>query len=106
MNERNETPDLTPAERAKLARLPREREPDRGLEQRVVDALRQEGLLQTARRPRLISLPLAMAAGILLFVFGWLAGATTGGREQTPDTRGAETTTTEPASEVRVVFWL
>jgi hypothetical protein len=76
--------ELTPAERDALARMPREMEPPRMLEERMVKALRAEGALTPARwsrwpMPRLFA---AAAAGLLLYLGGlatgqWLAARQT-----------------------------
>jgi hypothetical protein len=67
--------ELTPAERAKLAELSREKEPAASLEDRVVHAVQRDGFL--FRRPwyrRSIPVPLAAAAGFVLFALGAIAG--------------------------------
>ena len=71
--------DLTPEERAAMEALPRERQPDRSLEERTVRALRAEGLIQ---RPAVLRLPLpawgwlaASAAAVVLFVGGFALGS-------------------------------
>ena len=72
--------ELTPQERAALESLPREREPDPALEDRVVRALRAEGLL---RRPAVIHftpvprgwIAAAAAASVVLFAGGFALGS-------------------------------
>jgi len=70
--------DLTPEERQSLADLTRERRPPEDLEQRVVRALRAEGLLAPPRPLRLPRSPAwiatAAAASIALFVGGFALG--------------------------------
>lgn len=70
--------DLTEREREELNALPREARPRDGLEQRVVAALREEGLLL---RPMPLRLPIspawigaAVAASLVLFVGGIALG--------------------------------
>lgn len=70
--------ELSPNERDAFASLPRERATPRALEERVVDALRREGLVREprgARTPwwswRLVP---AMAAGLALFAGGVFVG--------------------------------
>jgi hypothetical protein len=68
--------ELTPAERAAFAALPRAAEPGRLLEERTVRSLRERGLVQQAVRagvPR-AWIAAAMAAGIALFACGITAG--------------------------------
>ena len=76
--------ELTPAERDALARMPRELEPPRMLEERTVKALRGEGALTPARWSRrpVPRLAVAAAAGLLLYLGGlatgqWLAARQT-----------------------------
>ena len=71
--------ELTPVERAAMEALPRERPPDRALEERVVRALRAQGLLE---RPAVLRLALpttgwlaAAAAAVVLFAGGFVLGA-------------------------------
>lgn len=72
--------DLTPDERDALGRLPRERVPPAHLEERVVGALRAEGLLGGAaaakggRWNRAGWLMAAAAAGLALFAGGTVVG--------------------------------
>ncbi|HEX2205945.1 MAG TPA: hypothetical protein VHG91_21700 [Longimicrobium sp.] len=61
--------ELTPEERAAFAALPREREPGRLLEERIVRNLRDNGLLQ-ARRPDAVE-----ARRRIRFPAQWIAGA-------------------------------
>jgi len=75
---------LSPAERAALAALPREREPSRLLEERTVETLRRETLL---RRQRGIDphapfgwLAAGLAAALALFVSGVAVGQWLGTR--------------------------
>jgi len=71
--------ELTPEERAAMDALPRERPPDRALEERTVRALRAQGLLE---RPAVLRLALpatgwlaAAAAAVVLFAGGFVLGA-------------------------------
>jgi hypothetical protein len=78
--------DLTPGEREAFAALPKERVPPGGLEERVVGALRNQGLL--ASSPRRAEgtriwrgwLVAAAAAGIALFASGMATGQWMGAR--------------------------
>jgi hypothetical protein len=87
--------ELTPAERAALDALPRERDPGQLLEERTVRALRNEGLLiaaterpdgtdvlhrETRTRPWWRSVA-AVAAGIALFAGGMSVGQALGARQ-------------------------
>ncbi|HEV8123954.1 MAG TPA: hypothetical protein VGP80_06925 [Gemmatimonadales bacterium] len=68
--------ELTPAERDALARMPRELEPPRMLEDRTIKALRGEAVLTPARwsrraMPRLL---VGAAAGLLLYLGGLATG--------------------------------
>ncbi|HWS99317.1 MAG TPA: YciI family protein [Pyrinomonadaceae bacterium] len=67
-------------ERAALGRLAREKAPPPGLEDRVVEALKREKLIRprVGRGVRAVSAPrawLAVAASLLIFALGALAGA-------------------------------
>jgi len=88
MNDRDVLDELTPEERAAFGALPRERIPPAALEERVVGALRAEGLLGapvTAARPagprRASSwLVAAAAAAVALFASGVAVGQWSAGR--------------------------
>jgi hypothetical protein len=71
--------DLTPEERAALESLPRERPPDRALEERVVRALRAQGLLERPAVLRIALPPLgwltAAAASVMIFAGGFALGS-------------------------------
>ncbi len=69
--------ELTDTERAAFVTLPRALAPDPAVEDRVVRALHVEGAF-TRRRwyRRAIPVPLAAAAGFVLFAAGAAAGAT------------------------------
>ncbi|MEP7325483.1 MAG: hypothetical protein ABI836_06005 [Gemmatimonadota bacterium] len=76
--------ELTQVEREALARMPRELEPSRLLEERTIKALRGEGLLTPSRWSRrpVPRLFVAAAAGLLLYLGGlatgqWLAARQT-----------------------------
>ena len=71
-----ENDDLPPEIRARLQSLRRELAPSDLLEERVVRDLRARGLLQS-RRPwfRPASWTARLAAGLLLFVAGWMVGS-------------------------------
>lgn len=79
--------DLSPAEREAFDRLPRERAPRRALEDRVVMALRREGLLQAPAPLRLTLTPAwltaAAAAAVAVFVGGFALGGWTESRHAT-----------------------
>lgn len=77
--------DLAPELRARLAALPRERDPGRLLEERTVRALRERGMIQPAAGGRLRRIPVlwlggAVAAGIALFAAGVATGQWMGTR--------------------------
>src|SRR5262245_34259697 len=70
---------LTPEERAAMEALPRERAPDRALEERIVRTLRAQGLLE---RPAVLRLALpfvgwlaAAAASVMIFAGGFALGS-------------------------------
>jgi hypothetical protein len=66
--------DLTPEEREALSRLPRERTPSAGLEDRVVAAMREKGHI--ARKPaRVIRLTTSRVAGLLAACLVLMIGA-------------------------------
>jgi hypothetical protein len=71
--------ELTPEERAALDALPRERAPDRALEERVVRALRAQGLLERPAVLRIALPPMgwlaAAAASVMIFAGGFALGA-------------------------------
>lgn len=70
--------ELSAEERRALDGLAREKAPPQPLEERVVGALRREGLIRpagSAWRRRAPRLGLALAASLLFFVLGTLAGA-------------------------------
>jgi hypothetical protein len=70
-----ESPELRSDELERFASLPREREPERDLEERVVTSLRADGAFVS--RPwyrKSVPIPLAAAAGFVLFALGTLAG--------------------------------
>jgi hypothetical protein len=68
--------ELTPAERDALARMPRELEPPRMLEDRTIKALRGEAVLTPARWSRrpVPRLFVGAAAGLLLYLGGLATG--------------------------------
>lgn len=70
--------ELTPSEKKALETLPKERMPSAGLEDRVVSALRERGVLLTRNRRviRLTSLRIAgaVAAAVVLLVGGFTVG--------------------------------
>jgi hypothetical protein len=77
--------ELTPAERAAFAALPRERDPGRLLEERTVRALREQGLLTGAPGRGRFRLPhawlvAAAAAGLAFFAGGTAVGLWLGNR--------------------------
>ena len=71
--------ELTPEERAAIEALPRERPTDRTLEERIVRALRAQGLLERPAPVRLALPPTgwlaAVAASVVLFAGGFALGA-------------------------------
>jgi hypothetical protein len=81
-----EDEEMTPELRRQLDALPRERDPGRLLEERTVRALRERGLIETARAGgRVRRIPMAwlggaVAAGIALFAGGVAMGEWMGSR--------------------------
>ena len=59
------TDELTPEERAALKNLPRERMPSAGLEDRVVGAMRDHGLLAQKRAGRVVRITTGRMAGLM-----------------------------------------
>ena len=78
--------DLTPEEREALKNLPRERMPSAGLEDRVVGAMRERGML-TAKKPgRVVRLTTSRVAGLLAASIVLIVGAYSIGLQRgTPD---------------------
>lgn len=75
--------NLTPRERAELETLPRERQPGRLLEERIVKTLRARGLLRNPRwivPARIPWLAAGLAASVALFVTGVAVGQWLGTR--------------------------
>lgn len=81
-----EDDDLTPEERAALRALPLEAAPPAALEERVVAALRDRGLLRRRPRPHVLGSAglLRLAAEVLLFAAGLGMGAAVFYRPPTP----------------------
>jgi hypothetical protein len=81
-----EEDEMTPELRRALQALPRERDPGRLLEERTVRALRERGMIETARADgRVRRIPMAwlggaVAAGIALFASGLAMGQWMGTR--------------------------
>jgi len=95
--------ELSDAERAALAALPRERTPSDLLEGRVMNELRSRGILSPAlrRNNRVATIALRSAAAILIF----FAGALT---ERFVSDRAAKTETapTQPVRTAQVELWI
>jgi hypothetical protein len=66
--------ELTAEERARFSALPRERPPSAYLEERIVQALRRDGVVRAPWYRRTVTVPVAAAAGLLLFALGAAAG--------------------------------
>ena len=104
MTEHDPSDELTPEEREAFAGLPRERIPSAALEERVVGALRSEGLLGApgahvaipARRPR-AWIAAAVAAGLALFASGVAVGQWNAGRGMAYAVSAAVDRTADPA---------
>jgi hypothetical protein len=95
MNHHDES-ELTPRETDAYSRLARESEPPPALEERIVGALRNEGLLRSRFAPSVrVSWPLALAAGLVLFAAGMVAGRVLAPR---PQVGGADAVVATPAS--------
>jgi hypothetical protein len=81
--------ELTPFEREALDALPREQTPGPRLEERVVQALRERGVLGPRRRRiselTSVRVALAAAAAIVLLLGGFALGRWTGGQPAAPE---------------------
>jgi anti-sigma factor RsiW len=71
---RPEDDELSAAERERFAALARERAPAAFLEERIVEAIRRDGALRVPWYRRSVPIPIAAAAGFLLFTLGAAAG--------------------------------
>ena len=95
--------ELTDAERAAFAALPREHAPSDLLEGRVLGELRSRGVLSSSlrRRSRMATLALRSAAAVFLFA----AGALT---ERLVSDRNAkkESATVQPVRTAQVELWI
>jgi hypothetical protein len=93
--------ELTPSERRALSALPSERAPSDLLEERVVESLRERGLLREERGRALKITPFrvaaAMAASLLLVVTGFAVG-----RWTSPSVQEDRPTTARQAHELAV----
>jgi len=69
------TDELTPEERDALKNLPRERMPSAGLEDRVVGAMRQRGLLAKRQPRRVVRITTGRAAGLMAACVALMIGA-------------------------------
>ena len=69
------TDELTPEERDALKNLPRERMPSAGLEDRVVGAMRERGILAATRPGRVVRMTTGRMAGLLAASFALMIGA-------------------------------
>lgn len=77
MNLEQDRDDLSPEEKAKLAALPRGRAPASALEERIVGALKDKGLMRLTQSFRVWTLPRlvgAFATGVVLLAFGFGVG--------------------------------
>ena len=107
------TDELTPEEKEALKKLPRERVPSAGLEERVVGALRERGVLSKQRR-RTVEITNSRVAGLLaacvaLVIGAYSIGVHRGGGDQVlpgvatvaprPDDRGTVETPTAGTPE-------
>ena len=90
--------ELTQAEAAALAALPREMDPGQLLEEKVLRALRDQGHFggRTDRAKRGVSIAWKIAAAITLF-----AGGVATGRYALASTTPASASTTAPVTETR-----
>lgn len=77
--------ELTPSEKKAMKALPRERIPSAALEESVVKALRDRGILQTGKRLVIevtsLRIACAVAASIVLVIAAFALGHWTGSRE-------------------------
>jgi hypothetical protein len=90
--------DLTPDERAAFQALPGERPPSRLLEERVVHALRNRGVLQ-GRGPGRGWVIAGLAASVALFVGGFAAGQWAMSRRMADSFVAVQETTARQAAE-------
>jgi hypothetical protein len=95
--------ELTDAERAALAALPRERPPSDLLEGRVMNELRSRGFLSPASRQRNRFAPIALrsAAAILIFVAGALTERFVSNRSEK-----TQSAPTQPVRTAQVELWI
>lgn len=95
--------ELTDAERAALAALPRERIPSDLLEGRVMNELRSRGFFSPASRPRsrVATFALRSAAAILIFFAGALTERFVSDR-----TAKNETAPVQPVRTAQVELWI
>ena len=95
--------ELTDAERAALAALPRERTPSDLLEGRVMNELRSRGFLSPAmrRKNRVASIALRSAAAVLIFVAGALTERFVSERSSK-----AEAVPVQPVRTAQVELWI
>ena len=95
--------ELTDAERAALAALPRERMPSDLLEGRVVNELKSRGLLSPAsrRQNRFATIALRSAAAILIFMAGALTERFVSDRNAT-----TEIAPVQPVRTAQVELWI
>ena len=74
--------ELSPEERLAFDSLPREKVPPSSLEERVVQSLKQSGLISTSQKPRRLNashVAMGVAAALLFFILGatvtkWFSG--------------------------------
>ncbi|UCG88755.1 MAG: hypothetical protein JSW71_09545 [Gemmatimonadota bacterium] len=96
----DESTELNPRERAEFEALPRERQPGRLLEERIIRSLRARGLLRRRgwRRTRIPWLAAGLAASIALFASGVTVGQWLGSRTVVESMASAQQQTTMQAA--------
>ncbi|HEX6315521.1 MAG TPA: hypothetical protein VFZ73_11705 [Gemmatimonadaceae bacterium] len=108
MDHHDENDELTGFEHARFSELPRERTPAADLEERVVRALRRDRTLGAPWYRRTVSVPVAAAAGLVLFALGAAVGRgspAASGPEQRP-TPAADARVIEAPAGGRLVMWM
>lgn len=103
----NDDLELTQRERDRLEGLGRESEPPGQLEDRIVAALQREGILRrTPWHRRAVPLPIAAAAGFILFGAGAFAGRATLTSEHAATPASAGAPAREPPPGGVLVVWM
>jgi hypothetical protein len=104
----DEEMELTDAERAALAALPKERPVGDLLEGRVINALKSRGILSPAsrRRSRFTTMALRSAAAIFIFAAGALTERLVFDRPDTEQVVKPSQVSNESAKTAQVELWI